>query len=184
LEPPDIGTFRQARNTDEGDSLKMIPLWSIALAIGVSSALSMWWFNHGGVPAASAPGFAADAPDHELYRRARRWPATHLLIGYVSRDVRRRHMSAPLWMLIVVVMPGGIGAVVYFLLRQPIIDSLSELYDGTDRGGSLLPAVPVPGCAGVRTMLPRSADYRRVLSAVRPRNRRRSRSGQAARLQR
>jgi hypothetical protein len=44
-----------------------------------------------------------------------------LLVGYVSRDVKRRHMSAPLWMLIVLVMPGGIGAIVYFLLRQPIM---------------------------------------------------------------
>jgi Double zinc ribbon/Phospholipase_D-nuclease N-terminal len=44
-----------------------------------------------------------------------------LLIGYVSRDVKRRHMSAPLWMLIVLVMPGGIGAIVYFLLRQPLM---------------------------------------------------------------
>ena len=44
-----------------------------------------------------------------------------LLVGYVSRDVKRRDMSAALWMLIVVVMPGWIGAVVYFLLRQPIM---------------------------------------------------------------
>ena len=44
-----------------------------------------------------------------------------LLIGYVSRDVKRRHMSAPLWVLIVLVMPGGIGAIVYFLLRQPLM---------------------------------------------------------------
>jgi hypothetical protein len=44
-----------------------------------------------------------------------------LLIGYVSRDVKRRNMTAKLWMLIVIVMPGGIGAVVYFLLRQPIL---------------------------------------------------------------
>jgi endonuclease/exonuclease/phosphatase (EEP) superfamily protein YafD len=44
-----------------------------------------------------------------------------LLIGYVSRDVRRRNMEAALWILIAVVMPGGIGAVVYFLLRQPVL---------------------------------------------------------------
>jgi hypothetical protein len=44
-----------------------------------------------------------------------------LLVGYVSRDVKRRNMPAALWMLIVVMMPGGIGAVVYFLLRQPIL---------------------------------------------------------------
>jgi hypothetical protein len=44
-----------------------------------------------------------------------------LMIGYVSRDVRRRGMPAPLWMLIVIIMPGGVGAVVYFLLRQPML---------------------------------------------------------------
>ena len=44
-----------------------------------------------------------------------------LLVGYVSRDVKRRNMPAGLWMLIVGVMPGGIGAVVYFLLRQPVL---------------------------------------------------------------
>jgi predicted amidophosphoribosyltransferase len=30
-------------------------------------------------------------------------------------------MPAALWMLIVVLLPGGIGAVVYFLLRQPVL---------------------------------------------------------------
>jgi hypothetical protein len=43
-----------------------------------------------------------------------------LLVGYVSRDVKRRNMQAGLWMLLVLLMPGGIGAVVYFLLRQPM----------------------------------------------------------------
>ena len=43
-----------------------------------------------------------------------------LLLGYVSRDVRRRGMSPGLWMLVCIVLPGGIGAVVYFLLRQPV----------------------------------------------------------------
>ncbi len=44
-----------------------------------------------------------------------------LLLGYVSRDVKRRGMSAGLWMLVCVVLPGGIGAVVYFMLRQPVL---------------------------------------------------------------
>jgi len=44
-----------------------------------------------------------------------------LMVGYVSRDVRRRNMPAALWMLIVIIMPGGVGAVVYFLLRQPML---------------------------------------------------------------
>ncbi len=44
-----------------------------------------------------------------------------LLIGYVSKDAPRRAMSARLWIILCFVMPGGIGAVMYFLLRQPLI---------------------------------------------------------------
>ena len=42
-----------------------------------------------------------------------------LMVGYVSKDAPRRAMSSRFWMLICFVMPGGIGAVLYFLLRQP-----------------------------------------------------------------
>jgi len=44
-----------------------------------------------------------------------------LMVGYVSRDAPRRAMSPRFWMLLCFVMPGGIGAVLYFLLRQPLI---------------------------------------------------------------
>ena len=44
-----------------------------------------------------------------------------LMLGYVSKDAPRRGMSTRFWMLICLVMPGGIGAVLYFLLRQPQI---------------------------------------------------------------
>lgn len=44
-----------------------------------------------------------------------------LLIGYVSKDAPRRAMSARLWIIICFIMPGGIGAVLYFLLREPLI---------------------------------------------------------------
>jgi hypothetical protein len=42
-----------------------------------------------------------------------------LMVGYVSKDAPRRAMSARLWIVLCLVMPGGIGAVLYFLLRQP-----------------------------------------------------------------
>jgi predicted amidophosphoribosyltransferase len=41
------------------------------------------------------------------------------MVGYVSKDAPRRAMSARFWIAICFVMPGGIGAVLYFLLRQP-----------------------------------------------------------------
>jgi hypothetical protein len=42
-----------------------------------------------------------------------------LMVGYISKDAPRRAMSARFWMLVCFVTPGGIGAVLYFLLRQP-----------------------------------------------------------------
>jgi predicted amidophosphoribosyltransferase len=45
------------------------------------------------------------------------------MVGYVSRDAPRRGMSTRFWMLICLVLPGGIGAVLYFLLRMPELSS-------------------------------------------------------------
>ena len=44
-----------------------------------------------------------------------------LMVGFISKDAPRRSMSARFWMLICFVMPGGIGAVLYFLLRTPLV---------------------------------------------------------------
>jgi RNA polymerase subunit RPABC4/transcription elongation factor Spt4 len=44
-----------------------------------------------------------------------------LMVGYVSKDAPRRAMSSRFWIVICFVMPGGIGAVLYFLLRQPMV---------------------------------------------------------------
>ena len=99
------------------DDLAMIPWWSIILAVLAFSGVQ--YVFHWIMP----------PPRHDfgLMRgfTAYSWGALFasyiLLVGYVSRDVRRRNMQPALWMLIVVLMPGGIGAVVYFLLRQPIL---------------------------------------------------------------
>jgi Phospholipase_D-nuclease N-terminal len=102
----------------EDDSLKMIPLWSIILAIVVF--VGAQYFFNSSPPPHRRPG---SLPMHIIfsYTTGTALASYVLLIGYVSRDVKRRKMSAALWMLIVLVMPGGIGAVVYFLLRQPIM---------------------------------------------------------------
>ncbi len=46
-----------------------------------------------------------------------------LMVGFISKDAPRRGMSTRFWMLVCFVMPGGIGAVIYFLLRQPEVTS-------------------------------------------------------------
>jgi hypothetical protein len=106
------------RSFGEGDSLKMIPMWSIILAVLVFFGV-VYVFNSA-PPPHRRPG---SLPMHIIftYTTGTALASYVLLIGYVSRDVMRRNMPAALWMLIVVVMPGGIGAVVYFLLRLPIM---------------------------------------------------------------
>jgi hypothetical protein len=44
-----------------------------------------------------------------------------LMVGYISKDAPRRAMSSRFWMLISFAMPVGIGAVLYFLLRAPLV---------------------------------------------------------------
>jgi hypothetical protein len=101
------------------DGLRMIPMWSIVLAIAVFVAVEIL-LNSVAPPPHRRPG---SLPMHLIfsYTTGTALASYVLLVGYVSRDVKRRNMSAALWMLIVMVMPGGIGAVVYFLLRQPIM---------------------------------------------------------------
>src|SRR5208282_4491295 len=43
-----------------------------------------------------------------------------LLVGYVNRDAKRRGMNYVLWTVLVLLIPNGIGYVIYFVVRQPI----------------------------------------------------------------
>ncbi len=105
---------------DGGEELKMIPLWSVVLSLLVFAGvqvLSFW--GHQGPP----PPRHGNPVMHVIgsYSWGAALASYVLLIGYISRDVKRRNMRPALWMLIVLVMPGGIGAIVYFLLRQPMM---------------------------------------------------------------
>jgi lipid-A-disaccharide synthase-like uncharacterized protein len=101
----------------QDSELRMIPNWSVILAVLVF--LGAQYLFH----------FVLPHNRHEMmpmrllmgYSWGTLFASYVLLVGYVSRDVRRRDMPAGLWMLIVTIMPGGVGAVVYFLLRQPVL---------------------------------------------------------------
>ena len=103
--------------TSPDEELRMIPRWSMVLAILLFAG--MQYIFHGVMP----------HHKHELlplrlmmgYAWGSLLASYALLLGYVSRDVKRRGMDAKLWMLVCLVLPGGIGAVVYFLLRQPVL---------------------------------------------------------------
>ena len=105
------------RAEEQADEISLIPSWSIALAI--AAFLGAQYLFHFVMPH-NKPGML---PMRLMmsYSCGTLLASYILMIGYVSRDVRRRGMPAALWMLIVIIMPGGVGAVVYFLLRQPML---------------------------------------------------------------
>ncbi|MFC6645398.1 zinc ribbon domain-containing protein [Granulicella cerasi] len=110
--------------TSGDNELRLIPLWSIILAV-LLFAGAQYLFH---MPSPQGGPNAHHRP-HEMlpfriimgYTWGALFASYALLLGYVSRDVKRRGMSPSLWMLVCLVLPGGVGAVVYFLLRQPIL---------------------------------------------------------------
>ncbi len=115
------------RAAGASDDLGLIPWWSIALA--VTAFIGMQYVFHGMMPLPRHEGGSMSHGRHDFgpmrllmgYSWGTLVASYVLLVGYVSRDVKRRNMQPGLWMLLVVLMPGGIGAVVYFLLRQPMM---------------------------------------------------------------
>jgi RNA polymerase subunit RPABC4/transcription elongation factor Spt4 len=96
--------------------MKIIPAWAWTLA---------------------AVGFASAEVVFNIFMRGPDAPATwvrvllgllagtivggyFLLIGYVSRDAGRRGMSPLLWTLVAILIPNGLGIILYFILRQPL----------------------------------------------------------------
>jgi hypothetical protein len=102
------------------DDARLIPAWSILLAVAAFLAMQYFYWvvlpghrSHPGPPLGLRLYFALSwGVLAALY---------FLMLGYVSRDAPRRAMSTRFWMLICFVMPGGIGAVLYFMLRQPAV---------------------------------------------------------------
>jgi hypothetical protein len=104
------------------DELRMIPQWSIGLAVLSFLAVQyVFWVvlpahrHHAPPPAGLHAYFAVSWGAYAaLYS---------LTIGYVSKDAPRRSMSLGFWILVCLLTPGGIGAVLYFLMRLPIVST-------------------------------------------------------------
>ena len=97
---------------------RMIPIWSIVLAAASFVAVEYYFWM-------VAPAYRHHAPAPiglRIYFNTS-WGVMcalyFLMVGYISKDAPRRSMSARFWMLICFVIPAGIGAVLYFLLRAP-----------------------------------------------------------------
>jgi len=114
------GQNDEIRRDGVSSELRLIPAWSVVGALIAFTAMEyvMWVIvpdhrHHPGPPIGfriyfnlSISALAA------LYV---------LMVGYISRDSPRRGMSTTMWTVVCVVIPSGIGAVLYFLLRQPVL---------------------------------------------------------------
>lgn len=100
------------------EELKLIPRWSMVLAVIAFLGIDYLFFfvlhQH----------YNSPTPVHIYFGTS--WGALvaayMLMIGYISKDAPRRNMGKWLWILLCIVLQGGIGPVIYFLLRQPIAE--------------------------------------------------------------
>ncbi len=98
------------------EELELIPRWSMVLAlVGFVGIQYIFYF-------ADPHHHHSPLPLHVYFGTS--WGALVavyiLMIGYISQDAPRRNMGKWLWIFLCVVLQGGIGPVIYFLLRQPI----------------------------------------------------------------
>jgi RNA polymerase subunit RPABC4/transcription elongation factor Spt4 len=104
---------------DVRQEIKLIPGWSVVLAVVLF--LGMQWLFMGYIwPSEQNP------PPLPVQILMTTFAASILaffvlLIAYVNKDAGRRGMSRTLWTLIVIFVPNGIGFIIYFVVRQPLL---------------------------------------------------------------
>ena len=110
--------MREPESIKAKDDTKLIPTWS-AMAAAVAFLLVEYYFW---VVAPATRHHEPPVLGLRIYFNLS-WGLLAslycLMLGYVSKDAPRRGMNTRFWMVLCFCMPGGIGAVIYFLLRQP-----------------------------------------------------------------
>jgi hypothetical protein len=110
--------MRDPQSIAVNEDARLIPLWSIVAAVAAFVLVEYYfWMVLPGQRTRPGPPLGL-----RIYLNLS-WGLLaslyFLMVGYVSRDAPRRAMSSRFWIVLCFVMPGGIGAVLYFLLRQP-----------------------------------------------------------------
>ena len=79
-----------------------------------------------------------------------------LLIGYVNGDARRRGMRYVMWTLLAIFLANGIGIILYFILREPLLAYCSKCGSGVQHGFAYCPrcgANVLPACPACRRVV-------------------------------
>jgi len=104
-----MGRFRE--------ELRIIPLtaWLLAILISVSVASVLYFaiFPQPGGPPPWLRLYLSTVPLILI-------GGWILLVGYVYGDARRRKMRHVLWTLLAIFIPYGMGAILYFVMRDPV----------------------------------------------------------------
>ncbi len=147
---------------------RMIPVWSI-IAASLAFVLVEYYFW---IIAPAQHHHAAPPLGLRIYFNIS-WGVVaslyFLMVGYISKDAPRRAMSTRFWMFICFVMPAGIGAVLYFLLRPPQVFRCPACGTHVQGDFHFLPAVQLPACGQLWQLLPHGSGHRSILHALRPR---------------
>lgn len=112
--------MRDPETITVNDDGSLIPLWSILVAVAAFVLVEYYFW-------VVLPAGRTNAPPPLGFRVYfdLSWGLLaalyFLMVGFISKDAPRRAMSARFWIVLCFVMPGGIGAVLYFLLRQPVM---------------------------------------------------------------
>ena len=88
--------------------------------------------------------------------------AYFLLIGYINRDAARRGMGRLLWTAIAILVPNGLGIILYFLLRQPLLLRCSQCRTPVETGFNYCPKCSTklhPSCPHCRKELRPGNDF-------------------------
>jgi hypothetical protein len=73
-----------------------------------------------------------------------------LLCGYVNRDAKRRGMRHALWTCLAVFIPNGIGIIIYFILRDPLLQPCPSCGSLTKASFAFCPRCAAPLSAACR----------------------------------
>jgi len=109
--------MREPQSITANEDTRLIPVWSIVLAVTAFVLVEYYFWLI--LPAQQKHPTPLGLHIYFSLSGGVLVGLYFLMVGYVSKDAPRRAMSSRFWIAICFVMPGGIGAVLYFLLRQP-----------------------------------------------------------------
>lgn len=115
------GTVEQqsaAAHPDVRSEMSIVPWWAYMLAVVVFFGVQLIFHRLAWPNESNPPGMAFQILFPLFIGLIPAFLA--LLVGYVNRDAGRRGMSRALWTTVVIVVPNGIGFILYFVLRNPI----------------------------------------------------------------